>query len=131
MLYILLLFCSTTLVTWERCFDVVNKRKQNHLHHAEDFVYDKQFIVTCNLIYKENSYTVAQSKRNLVFFPLFRHMVMYSRILHIKVNGSSIAVLSRPDCDRAMKDCEFSEKGKIDALLWASVGVFEGLCALS
>lgn len=41
-------------------------------------------------------------------------MVMYSRILHLKVNGSSTAVLTGFDCDRAMRDCEFSEKGKTD-----------------
>ncbi|XP_074499304.1 myelin transcription factor 1 isoform X4 [Sebastes fasciatus] len=35
---------------------------------------------------------------------------MYSRILHLKVNGSSIAVLPRSDRDQAMKDGEFSEK---------------------
>ncbi|KAM9350601.1 myelin transcription factor 1 [Symphorus nematophorus] len=35
---------------------------------------------------------------------------MYSRILHLKVIGSSPAVLTRSDCDQAMKDCEFSEK---------------------
>uniref|UniRef100_A0A8D2ZG49 Myelin transcription factor 1b n=1 Tax=Scophthalmus maximus TaxID=52904 RepID=A0A8D2ZG49_SCOMX len=37
-------------------------------------------------------------------------MVMYSRDLHLKVNRSSIAVLTCSDCDQAMKDCEFSEK---------------------
>lgn len=37
---------------------------------------------------------------------------MYSRDLHLKVNRSSIAVLTCSDCDQAMKDCEFSEKGK-------------------
>ncbi|XP_078026423.1 myelin transcription factor 1 isoform X2 [Epinephelus lanceolatus] len=37
-------------------------------------------------------------------------MVMYSRILHLKVKRSSIAVLPRSDCDQAMKDGEFSEK---------------------
>lgn len=41
---------------------------------------------------------------------------MYSRILHLKVKGSSIAVLTCSDCDQAMRDCEFSEKGKTDAL---------------
>ncbi|AWP09096.1 putative myelin transcription factor 1-like [Scophthalmus maximus] len=33
-----------------------------------------------------------------------RHMVMYSRDLHLKVNRSSIAVLTCSDCDQAMKD---------------------------
>ncbi|XP_040009825.1 myelin transcription factor 1 [Xiphias gladius] len=37
-------------------------------------------------------------------------MVMYSRALHLKVNRSSIAVLTCSDCDQAMKDCEFFEK---------------------
>ncbi|XP_069382673.1 myelin transcription factor 1 isoform X6 [Paralichthys olivaceus] len=39
-----------------------------------------------------------------------RHMVMYSRVLRLKVIGSSIAVLKCSDCDQAMKDCEFLEK---------------------
>lgn len=50
----------------------------------------------------------------IFFYFLFRHMVMYSRILHLKVNGSSIAVLPRSDRDQAMKDGEFSEKGRTD-----------------
>ncbi|XP_040909546.1 myelin transcription factor 1 isoform X2 [Toxotes jaculatrix] len=37
-------------------------------------------------------------------------MVMYRQLLHLKVNGSSIAVLTCSDCDQAMKDCAFSEK---------------------
>nr|XP_046251963.1 myelin transcription factor 1-like isoform X3 [Scatophagus argus] len=41
---------------------------------------------------------------------VFRHVVMCSRILHLKVSGSPVAVLTRSDCDQAMKDCEFSEK---------------------
>ncbi|KAM8753796.1 uncharacterized protein AB9X84_010856 [Acanthopagrus schlegelii] len=40
-----------------------------------------------------------------------RHMVMYSREVHLRVSRSSIAVLTRSDCDQAMKECEFSEKG--------------------
>ncbi|XP_051281949.1 myelin transcription factor 1 isoform X5 [Dicentrarchus labrax] len=39
-----------------------------------------------------------------------RHMVMYSRTLYLKFSGSSIAVLTSSDCDRAMKDCELTEK---------------------
>ncbi|XP_026223579.1 myelin transcription factor 1 isoform X3 [Anabas testudineus] len=39
-----------------------------------------------------------------------RHMVMYSRILHFKVSGSSLSVLTGSDWDQTMKDCEFSEK---------------------
>ncbi|CAB1428257.1 unnamed protein product [Pleuronectes platessa] len=42
-----------------------------------------------------------------------RHMVMYSGVLHLKVIGSSKAVLTCSDCDQAMKDCEFSGKGSI------------------
>ncbi|KAF1390907.1 hypothetical protein PFLUV_G00062980 [Perca fluviatilis] len=41
-----------------------------------------------------------------------RHMVMYSRILHLELNGSSLAVLPRSDRHQAMRDGEFSEKGK-------------------
>lgn len=52
---------------------------------------------------------------------LFRHMVMY--ILHLKVNGSSIAALTHSDCDQAMKECEFSEKGKTDTKLNAPAGI--------
>ncbi|KAM9855317.1 myelin transcription factor 1-like [Aulostomus maculatus] len=37
-------------------------------------------------------------------------MVMYSRILLLKVKGSSIVVLREFECDQAMKDREFSEK---------------------
>ncbi|XP_035813251.2 myelin transcription factor 1 isoform X4 [Amphiprion ocellaris] len=37
-------------------------------------------------------------------------MVMFSHVLHLKVSGSSTAVLRRSDCDQAMKDCEFFEK---------------------
>ncbi|XP_071329488.1 myelin transcription factor 1 isoform X5 [Trachinotus anak] len=40
-----------------------------------------------------------------------RHMVMFSPVLRLKVTGSSTAVLTCSDCDQAMKDCEFSEKG--------------------
>lgn len=55
------------------------------------------------------------NKKSPIFlYFLFRHIGMNSQILHFKVNGSSIAVLKGCDCDQAMKDCEFSEKGKTD-----------------
>ncbi|XP_078110373.1 myelin transcription factor 1 isoform X3 [Sander vitreus] len=37
-------------------------------------------------------------------------MVMYSQILHLKLNGSSLAVLPRADRHQATRDGEFSEK---------------------
>lgn len=46
------------------------------------------------------------------------HMVMNSRNLHLKVSASSAAVRSQfHNWDEAMKNCQFSEKGKSDALL--------------
>lgn len=45
-------------------------------------------------------------------------MVMNSRNLHLKVSASSAAVRSQfRNWHQAMKNCQFSEKGKSDALL--------------
>lgn len=58
----------------------------------------------------------------------FRCMVMYSRTLHLKVSGSSVAVLTCFDCDQAMKDQEFSEKGKKMMPLRRNAHVIEMSC---
>lgn len=71
------------------------------------------------LFVKRSGYTVAEKTSHANFVcVLSRHMVMCSQILHLRVNRSSIAVLTCSDCDQTMRDCEYSEKGKTDPLLW-------------